>query len=141
MVGATGGPATGPAILLYDGGCGFCTRSVLFVFRRDRAGRYHFGSLQSGLGQRLLREHGVPPDADTLVLIQEGRAYLRSTAALRVARGLRWPWSWLGALGLLVPRRLRDAAYDAFARRRHRLFGREDHCANPSPELRARMLG
>lgn len=133
-------PFVEPAILLYDGGCGFCTRSVLFVFARDPAGRFRFASLQSAFGRRLLGEHGVPLDVDTVVLVDGGRAYVRSTAALRVGRGLRWPWSWLAALGFVVPRPLRDAAYRGFAKRRHRLFGREDHCANPSPELRSRML-
>ena len=129
------------ALVLYDGECGFCTRSVLFVFRNDPGGRYHFAALGSPTGQRLLREHGIPPTEDTIVLIDGPRASVRSTAALRIGRGLRWPWSWVAALGFLLPRALRDAAYRAFARRRHRWWGREDHCANPSPELRARMRG
>lgn len=129
-----------PAILLYDGGCAFCTRSVLFVFARDPRGRVRFASLQSEVGRALLAKHGVPFDMDTVVLVEAGRAHVRSTAALRVARRLRWPWSWLGALGFVVPRPVRDAAYRWVAARRHRLWGRKDHCAMPSPELRSRML-
>lgn len=130
-----------PAIVLYDGACGFCTASVLFIYRRDPRGRYRFASLQSDAGRRLLRQHGLPESGlETLVLLEEERAFLRSTAALRIARGLRFPWPLLGRVGLLVPRPLRDAAYDAFARRRHRWFGREDRCANAEPELRRRIL-
>lgn len=132
--------ADAPAVVLYDGGCGFCTKSVLFIFRRDPKGRYHFASLQSDVGQRLLREHSIAASEDTLVLVEGGRASVRSTAALRIGRGLRAPWRWLAALGFVVPRPLRDAAYRAFARRRHRWFGRENHCAMPTPALRARML-
>lgn len=129
-----------PAILLYDGDCGFCTKSVLFVFARDPRGRIRFASLQSEVGRAMLTEHDIPLDMDTVVLVEDGRAHVRSTAALRAARRLRWPWSWLGALGFVVPRALRDAAYRWFARGRHRRWGRTNHCANPSPALRSRML-
>lgn len=129
-----------PAIVLYDGECGFCTKSVLFVFRRDPRGRYHFASLQSEAGRRLLRAHGIPESEDTVVLVDDERSYVRSTAALKIGRGLRWPWSWLAALGFVLPRPLRDAAYRWFAKGRHRMFGRVNHCAMPSPELRARMI-
>ena len=126
-----------PALVLYDGECGLCSRGVLFVYRRDPQGRFAFASLQSALGRRLLREHGLPEDRlDTLVLVQDGRAWTRSDAALRIGRGLRLPWRWLAALGWLAPRRLRDAAYDIIARRRHRLGL---SCPAPPAGLRARM--
>lgn len=129
-----------PAIVLYDGECGFCTRAVLFIFARDPRGRFRFASLQSAKGRELLRANGLPEEGlDTLVLLDDKGAWLRSTAALRIARGLRRGWPLLYALAA-VPRRVRDAAYDAFARRRHRWFGRENRCANPPPALRARML-
>lgn len=131
--------ASGP-IVLYDGECGFCTRGVLFAFARDPRGRFRYASLQSATGRALLRRHDVPETADTMILVQDGRAYLRSAAALHVARGLRWPWSWLGALGFVVPRALRDAVYDLIAKRRHHLRPAEDACVNPSPELRRRLL-
>lgn len=128
-----------PALVLYDGDCGFCSRAVRFVFRRDPAGRFRFASLQGEVGRRALAEHGLPVDAlDTVVLVDGGRVFLRSTAALRIARGLRGPWKL--AYGFIaVPRPWRDWAYDAFARRRHAFF-RNEACALPTPELRARML-
>lgn len=131
---------TGPALLLYDGACGFCTRSVLFVFRRDPHGRIHFASLQSDAGRAALATHGIADDRSTLVLIDDQGAHVRSTGALRAARLLRWPWSWAYAAHI-VPRRWRDAAYDWIARHRHRLGPAADACANPEPALRARMRG
>ena len=129
-----------PAIILYDGECGFCTKSVLFVFHRDPRERYHFAPLRSETGRRLLAAHGIPPSEDTVVLIDGSAAFVRSTAALRIARGLRWPWSWLGAVGFGVPRTWRDAAYRAFAKRRHRAWGTTNHCAMPSEQLRRRLI-
>ncbi|HMQ15513.1 MAG TPA: DCC1-like thiol-disulfide oxidoreductase family protein, partial [Phycisphaerae bacterium] len=75
---------------------------------------------------------------DTVVLLRAGRVYVRSGAALRILRGLGFPWSLLSIL-LAVPRPVRDALYDGIARRRYRWFGRRDACAAP-PELRSRFL-
>lgn len=127
------------SILLYDGDCGFCSRAVLFVFRRDPHGRIHFASLQSAVGLRLLSEHGVPLDMTTVVLVDNRGAHVRSTAILRAARLLRWPWSW-GYAAIVVPRRLRDWAYRQVAKHRHKLGPAVQACAMPTPELRARML-
>lgn len=131
---------TREAILLHDGDCGFCQRGVRFAYRRDPRGRIAFAPLQSATGRRLLREHGLPESKlDSLVLIHAGRAHERSTGALRAARLLRWPWSWLGGVGLLVPRVVRDAVYDAVARRRHRLW-HASACPIPPARVRDRFL-
>lgn len=127
------------AVLLYDGDCGLCDRGVRFVWRRDPKGRFRFASLQSPTGRSLLRAHGLPEDAmDTMVLVEGERAYVRSAAALRVARGLRGAWPLLYGF-MLVPGRVRDAAYSFVARRRHRLAPAVS-CEAPPPGLRARML-
>jgi predicted DCC family thiol-disulfide oxidoreductase YuxK len=128
-------------VLLFDGVCNLCNGLTRFVLRRDPApGTFRLAALQSEAGRRLLREHGLPPDdADTFVLIEDGKLYVRSTAALRVCRLLGLPWSLLWVF-VWLPRALRDAAYDAVARRRYRWFGRRDACMVPTPELRARFL-
>ena len=132
-------PAT-PAVVLFDGECNLCNRAVQFVLRRDRRARFRFASLQSPAGRRLLAGIALPtPLPDSIVLLEAGRAFLRSGAALRIARGLGWPWRLFAAL-LLVPRPLRDWAYDVVARHRHRWFGRRSSCMVPTPELRDRFL-
>jgi len=133
--------ATSAPIVLYDGVCGFCNQSVQLILRNDRHGRFRFAALQSEVGQALLRRHGLPADdLDTFVLVEDGRAYLRSTGALRVARGMGGAWRLLSVLRI-VPRPLRDFAYDLFARNRYRMFGRLDACMLPPPEVRSRFLG
>jgi predicted DCC family thiol-disulfide oxidoreductase YuxK len=132
-------PGTHP-IILFDGVCNFCDASINWIIRRDKRARFRFAPLQSSAGERLQREHGFDPTAlDTFVLIEGRRAYARSTAAVRIARGLGLPWSL--AYGLIfIPPPLRDFAYDFFARRRYRWFGRKEECMLPTPELRDRFL-
>lgn len=126
-------------LVLYDGECGLCDRSVRFIYARDPEGAFRFAPLQSPLGQRKLREHALPTDRlDTMVLLDEDGAWTRSTAALRIARRLRGPVRALGAF-LALPRWARDWAYDAVARRRHR-WRKDDACAPPPPGLRARIV-
>lgn len=132
-------PDEGP-LVLYDGTCGLCDRSVQLILRHDRAERFRFAALQSELGQRLLREHGLKADAlDTVVLVHAGRAYTKSRAALRVAGMMDRPWPLLRAL-LVVPRPVADFVYDRVANNRYRWFGRVDACMLPPPEVRARFL-
>jgi len=128
-------------IVLFDGVCHLCEGAVRFAIRRDPGARLRFAPLQSPLGRALLARHGLDPDAlDAVVLVDGDGAHQRSTAALRIAAGLRAPWRWLAPPLLLVPRGLRDAVYGWVARRRHRWFGRRAECLVPTPELRARFL-
>jgi predicted DCC family thiol-disulfide oxidoreductase YuxK len=128
-------------ILLFDGVCNFCNGAVNFIIDHDRSGRFRFASLQSDVGRALLAEHGLGSlPLSTMVLIDEGRVYMDSDGVLRTAKRLGGPFTLLVPF-LLVPRRLRDAAYRAFARQRYRLFGRSDQCRVPTPEVRARFLG
>jgi predicted DCC family thiol-disulfide oxidoreductase YuxK len=129
-----------PSVILFDGVCNLCNGFVQFVIARDAAGRFQFAALQSAAGQRL--RASVPPAsplADSIVLIEDGRVWTRSAAALRVARGLRCPWP-LAYILVILPRPLRDWAYDVVARNRYRWFGRRDACMVPTPALRSRFL-
>jgi predicted DCC family thiol-disulfide oxidoreductase YuxK len=108
------------------------------VIRRDPAGRFQFAALQSDAARRLLLA-APQPLPDSLVLVENGRMFMRSTAALRVLRGLRFPWP-LASVLLVVPRPLRDWVYDLVARNRYRWFGKRDACMVPTPELQARFL-
>ena len=133
-------PALDGPLVLYDGTCGLCDRSVQLILRHDRRGRFRFAALQSDTGRALLERHGLPVDAlDTVVLVEDGRAWVKSAAALRIARGMDAPWPALRALGI-VPRPVRDFFYDRVAKSRYRIFGRVDACMLPPPEVRARFL-
>lgn len=126
--------------MLFDGDCNLCNGAVQFVLRRDPRAVFHFASLQSAVGRQLLASVGAKATLpDSIVLVQDGAWALKSTAALRIARGLRWPWP-LCAVFFVVPRPLRDLLYDWIARNRYRWFGKRESCLVPTPALRARFL-
>jgi predicted DCC family thiol-disulfide oxidoreductase YuxK len=128
-------------IVLFDGVCNVCNRLTRFVIAHDPPpARLRFAALQSEAGRRLLREHSLgKDDLDTFVLIENGRAQVRSSAALRLLTLLGPPWSLLAALRI-IPRPLRDRAYDWFARNRYKWWGKRDECMLPTPEIKSRFL-
>jgi predicted DCC family thiol-disulfide oxidoreductase YuxK len=128
------------ATVLFDGVCNLCNGFVRFIVERDGAARFQFGALQSEGGRRLLASAGrSSPIPETVVLLEEGRVFTRSTAALRIARRLRFPWQ-LAYVFILIPRPVRDAIYDWIARHRYQWFGRREQCVVPTPELRQRFI-
>jgi predicted DCC family thiol-disulfide oxidoreductase YuxK len=132
--------ASARGIVLFDGTCAFCEGSVKFIARRDRDGYFRFGASQSPEAAGLLAEYGLTRDMTrSIVLIEDGRVYLRSTATLRIARRLPWPWRLGGAL-LWIPRPIRDGAYRVVAAIRHRVAGRSSACEVPPEEIRERMI-
>lgn len=127
-------------VLLFDGVCNFCNSTVQFILQREKEPKLRFAPLQSQVAADILASvKAKPADLNTVILIEGSRCYHRSTAALRVTRYLRFPWPLLYAF-ILVPRFLRDMAYDFVARNRYRWFGKSETCQIPTPALRARFL-
>lgn len=134
---------TNHPLILFDGDCNLCHGLVRFVIKRDRKAKYRFASLQSEVGQAALKtamgSDGMVTLPDSIVLVQHGKVRMKSTAALAIARGIRWPWPLL-AVFWLVPYPLRDFIYDWVARNRLRWFGKREECWIPTPELLGRFL-
>lgn len=127
-------------VLLFDGVCNLCNGFVNFVIDHDPEGYFKLGALQSDAARPYLEAFDVDPDAlESVVLIEGGTAYHRSTAALRVARHLTGPWPLLYAF-IAVPKPLRDWVYRQIATNRYDWFGKRDQCRMPTPELQARFL-
>lgn len=127
-------------ILLFDGVCNLCNATVQFVIRRDKDGRFRFAALQSDIGRDLLQKFEINDrEIDSVVLIADGSAYVRSDAALLIAKKLGGFWA-LFYVFRGVPTRWRDRIYDWIARNRYRWFGRKEYCMVPTPELKERFL-
>jgi len=132
-------------VLLYDGLCGFCDWTVQFVLARDRRGVMRFATLQGEFARQVVARHPELAGVDSLILVERDeatgteRVFARSTGALRVARYLGGIWNLTLAL-YVIPRAVRDWAYDVFARHRYRVFGRYATCPVPAPAQRERFL-
>jgi predicted DCC family thiol-disulfide oxidoreductase YuxK len=128
------------ALILFDGVCNFCSDAVIFVIARDPQGYFKFAPLQSEIGEEMRDKFGIDElETDSILLIEDDRAYTYSTAALRIAKRLSGLWSWFYAF-ILVPKPVRDLFYKLFARYRYTLFGRQETCMLPTPDVRARFL-
>jgi predicted DCC family thiol-disulfide oxidoreductase YuxK len=129
-------------ILLYDGVCGFCNKSIQTVIAHDKQGSLKFAPLQSRFAQEVIARHHLK-DIDSVIFVDRStdteRVFIRSNAALQIAGYLGGWWKLL-LLFYILPRPLRDFAYELFAKYRYRFFGKYDSCMLPSPEIRARFL-
>jgi predicted DCC family thiol-disulfide oxidoreductase YuxK len=133
-------------ILLYDGVCGLCNRLVQFILRRDRKAIFQFASLQGALATRILTRHAAnPSNLDTIYVVlnhelPDEDLLSRSEAVLFVLTQLGGPWRLLASAGRLLPKSLRDAAYNTVARHRYRIFGRSELCTLPRDQDHSRFL-
>jgi predicted DCC family thiol-disulfide oxidoreductase YuxK len=109
-------------LIYYDGYCNLCSRVVQWVVRNDRKKHFRFRPLEA-------------KEEETVILEAGGKRYERSSAAIRIAMGLRFPWPVLGIL-LACPRFLRDPVYRWVARNRTRWFGRRQDCFLPPGDFR-----
>ncbi len=130
----------GGPILLFDGVCNLCHRTVQFTLNHERTSDVRFCALQSELGRKLLKQHGLPETfLESVVWIEANKAWIRSDAVLGLAKHLKAPWNKL-TWARWIPRFLRDAIYRCIANGRYRWFGKRDACQLPTPDLRKRML-
>jgi predicted DCC family thiol-disulfide oxidoreductase YuxK len=128
-----------PPVVLFDGLCGLCDAAVNFIVTHERTPALRFAPLQSSFAADVVSMHPSVAGLESVLFVEEGRVHARSDAVLRIARHLRWPWRGLVVLRL-VPRFVRDAAYDAIAVRRHRWFGRRRACLRPAALAADRFL-
>lgn len=130
-------------VLVYDGDCGFCTRSVRFLLARDRRQRLRFAARDGTYGKAVRERHAELKSVESLLWLEprpEGeRVLVYSDAVLAAARYLGGGWAMLAALGRAVPRFIRDPIYRRVASLRRRLV-RSGACELPSPAELARML-
>lgn len=127
-------------IVLFDGVCNLCNNAVQFIIKHDKKNAFLFASLQSKTGQKLLAQHNLPlNELNSFILIENDKAYNRSTGALRVAKKLNGILPWLYAF-MIIPKIFRDSIYDFISRNRYKWFGKKDECLIPTSELKARFL-
>mgnify|MGYP001609442615 FL=1 len=129
------------SIILFDGECNLCDKSVMFIIGRDPKKKFKFASIQSDIGKELVKKCGGDPDNVTAIYLIEGeKCRTASTAALRIAKGLTFPWPLFYYLGIWIPPFFRNLAYFAVSTTRKPLFGTVNTCRVMTPELEGRFL-
>lgn len=126
-------------IILFDGDCNFCEKSVQFIIKRDPNGYFKFASLQSEIGKKLRKKYNVPEHIDSLLLIEQDKWYDKSSAALRICKNLKGFYK-ISFVFLIIPKPIRDFFYDILAKNRYKWFGKTNHCVIPSQKIRNRFL-
>ncbi len=127
-------------VILFDGICNLCNGAINFVIDRDKNSHFKFAALQSEYGQQYLQNNELPLDNfESMLFLEDGEIYLKSTAALKIARNLNGLWPMLYGF-IIIPKFIRDAVYKFFADNRYKFFGKRDQCRVPTPELRVKFL-
>jgi len=127
-------------IILFDGVCNLCNHTVNYLIKRDRKDRFRFAAFQDEAGKRLIAKFNIDRSkTDSIVLIDDDKVYVRSTAALRISRNLGGGYPLFYGL-MIIPNFIRNWVYDYVARNRYKWFGKKDSCMIPAPELRSKFL-
>lgn len=127
-------------VLLFDGYCNFCSSTIQFIFKHEKNKTMYFASLQSPAGIEILKHYNIDPTKiDSLVLIENEKAYIKSTAALKLSTHLKALYPLLYGF-IIVPAFIRNVLYDYVARNRYRWFGKSESCMLPDKEFAKRFL-
>ena len=126
-------------IILFDGQCVFCDHSVQFILKRDVDEVFQFASLQSDIGQQLLKQYNVDSSIDSIVVIYMNKLYTQSDAAIVIAQQFKGLWKLLTVVKF-IPKWLRDKMYVVIAKNRYRLFGEMNTCRIPTEEEKRRFI-
>lgn len=128
-------------IILFDGICNLCNRSVQFAIKRDKQDIFRYAALQSETGKKLLLERNIDPiDIDSIILIVPNIAYYtKSTAALEIGKNLKGMRT-ISSILLWLPESFRDIVYDFIARNRYKWYGKKESCMVPTTELKGKFL-
>jgi predicted DCC family thiol-disulfide oxidoreductase YuxK len=129
---------TDQPIILFDGVCNLCNASVHFILQYEKKERFKFTSLQSEKAQLLLTSFNTEEITDSVILIEKNKMYQQSTAALKIARHLRY--FWVLYYLIYVPHYLRDPIYQIIAKNRYSWFGKRDKCMVPDGNIKDRFL-
>jgi predicted DCC family thiol-disulfide oxidoreductase YuxK len=125
-------------IILFDGVCNLCSFSVNFIIKHDKKGYFHFASIQSKIGKALIEKYDLK-ELDSIILVQDDKAYIYSDAVLCIAKELDGCYRYL-YIFRFTPRVFRDAIYRVVAKYRYRVFGKKEYCMIPTKGIRCRFL-
>ena len=134
-----GGLTMEHGIVLFDGECNLCSKSVQFLLKRDKDDCFRFTSLQGPAGQALLGQYSIQKNMKSIVYIEGRHAYTESDAVIKIAGHLD-RYRTLAAIFRLLPRPFRDFLYRRVANNRYRIWGKNDSCMLPTAQNRNKFI-
>ncbi|TAL57139.1 MAG: DUF393 domain-containing protein [Bacteroidetes bacterium] len=126
-------------VLLFDGICNYCNKWINFIIRHDSKKKFRFAALQSDAGKKLLKQYSISEKKESVVLIYNGQAHIKSTAYFHVCFHLGGIYALLFAF-IIIPAYIRDFYYDIIARNRYKWWGKKDSCMIPTQDIKDRFL-
>lgn len=128
------------SIILFDGVCNFCNKTVNIIIKHDRTDKFRFAPLQSVYSQDMLFKFGLSQQAlSSVILIEEGQLFTKSDAVIKIAHQLSG-WPQLFFYTKWIPKVIRNFFYDVLAKYRYRLFGKKTSCMVPSKKMQDKFL-
>ena len=128
-------------IILFDGVCNLCNKSVIKIIKNDKKNAFIFAALQSKSGNKIISKLGIDTTKiDSIILYESGNSYdVKSTAVIKIMNDFGGFWSFTKIL-LIFPENFRDLIYDFIAKNRYKWFGKNRSCMIPTKELKAKFL-
>ncbi len=128
-------------LVLIDGICNFCVESVRHILELEKEPYFYFASFQTEIGKEVCRKYNINPEKlDSIILIENGKTYDKSSAALKIASKLKFPLKQLAFFAWFIPKIVRDWVYKVVARNRYKIFGKRNECYLPDGETLKRFL-
>ncbi len=125
---------------MFDGVCNFCNSSVNFIIRNDKKDYFRFTPLQSEIGIKISEKYNLDSgNLKSVILVDKGKIYTKTTAALRIAKQLSGAWPALYVF-IIVPAPIRDVIYNIIAKNRYKWWGEKESCMIPTPDVRKKFL-
>ncbi len=127
-------------IIIFDGICNFCNKSVNFIIKRDIEMHFIFTPIQSDVAKKIMNKYNLDSDdIDSIILIKDEICFIKSAAVFEIAKELSGYWFLFGIFKI-VPKFMTNFFYDIIASNRYRFFGRKDSCMIPKKKLKNRFL-
>ena len=127
-------------IILFDGVCNFCNRSINIILKYDKDAYFQFAASQSIGGIDILQKFNLNQTSTaSVVLIDNEKVYTKTDAVIQIATHLKG-WPRLFRLIQFIPKPIRDFGYDLVAKNRYTLFGKRATCRMPEASERHRFL-
>lgn len=125
--------------IVYDGDCGFCNKTVMFIAKNDKNNNFKFVSSLSEFGVKILLKNKIKGlEKSTIILIEGEKTYIKSNAVMRTL--LKIPnYKILGIFLYLMPKKICDFFYEFISNHRKQLSINTD-CEIPTPDIRKKFI-